>query len=124
MTLTIFHDRLANTTLLYAALLALWSFWRFFRKQKLDPSFSGALVIGELLFLAQGLIGLILAFSGNFASLTRPSMHILYGIVSVLVIPGLYVYTRADERYQVMLLYGVGFIFLAFIFMRSMATGA
>jgi hypothetical protein len=50
-------------------------------------------------------------------------LHILYGGVSALTIPAVYIYTKADERYQVMLVYGVSLIFLAFIVWRLMVTG-
>ncbi len=117
------HDRLANTAILFIIILALWSFWKFFRKQSIDPSYSGALIIGEILILAQSALGLIIAISGRLTSLQRPSMHILYGVVSALVIPALFVYTKADKRYQVLLVYTISLIFLAFIVWRLMETG-
>jgi hypothetical protein len=124
MTLVTIHDRLANTAILFVIILALWSFWRFFRKQRLDANFRGALIVAEILMLAQAALGLAVAMTGNFAKLERPPMHILYGAVSVLVIPALYLYVKADERYQGMLVYGISLIFLAFIVWRLMVTGA
>lgn len=121
--LVTFHDRLANTAILFIVILALWSLWKFFRKQPIDPSYSGALIIGEVLILAQSALGLIIAVSGGLASLERPSMHILYGVVSALVIPALFIYTKADKRYQVLPVYAVSLIFLAFIVWRLMETG-
>ena len=58
MTLITIHARLANTAVLFVAIMALWSFWKFFRKQKLDSNFSGALAIAEILILAQSALGL------------------------------------------------------------------
>jgi hypothetical protein len=123
MTLVTIHARLANTAVLFVAIMALWSFWKFFRKQKLDPNYFGALAIAEMLILAQSALGLWVAVTGHFASLDRPSMHILYGAVSALTIPAVYIFTKADERYQVALIYGVCLIFLAFIVWRLMVTG-
>ena len=123
MTLVTIHDRLASTAVLFVIIMALWSFWRFFRKQKIDSNFSGALVIAEILILAQSALGLVIAITGGYARLERPPMHILYGAISVLVIPALFLYTRADERYQAMLVYGVSLVFLAFIVWRLMVTG-
>lgn len=123
MTLVTIHDRLANTAILFVVILALWSFWRFFRKQKMDANFRGALIVAEILMLAQAALGLAVALTGNFANLDRPPMHILYGAVSVLVIPALYLYVKADERFQGMLVYGISLIFLAFIVWRLMVTG-
>jgi hypothetical protein len=50
-------------------------------------------------------------------------MHILYGAVSALTIPVVYIFTKADERYQVMLIYGVSLVFLVFVVWRLMVTG-
>lgn len=123
MTLVTIHARLANTAVLFVVIMALWSFWKFLKKQKLDPNFSGALVVAEILILAQSALGAVVAVTGHFANLDRPSMHILYGIVSALTIPAVYIFTKADERYQVMLVYGASLIFLAFIVWRLMVTG-
>jgi heme A synthase len=123
MTLVTIHDRLANTAILFVIVMALWSFWKFFRKKKPDSSYSGALVVAEILILAQSALGLVVAISGHFTSLDRPFMHILYGAVSALVIPGLFIYTRADDRHQVMLVFGISLVFLAFIVWRLMVTG-
>jgi hypothetical protein len=123
MTLVLVHDRLANTAILYVILMALWSFWRFFRKQKVDSNYSGALAIAEFIILAQAVLGLVIALTGGYARLERPPMHLLYGAVSLLAIPALFLYTRANDRYQVMLVYGVTLVFLAFIIWRLMVTG-
>jgi hypothetical protein len=123
MTLVTIHDRLANTAILFVAIMVLWSFWRFFRKQRLDPNFSGALAIAEILILVQSALGLVVAAIGHFASLHRPSMHLLYGAASALTIPAVYIFTKADERHQVMMIYRVSLIFLAFIVWRLMVTG-
>lgn len=123
MTLSVIHDRLANTAVLFVVIMAVWSFWRFFRKQKSDPNYSGALMIAEVLILAQAVLGLVVAATGGYPRLERGPMHILYGAVSALVIPALYLYTRAEERHQAMLVHGVSLVFLAFIIWRLMVTG-
>src|SRR5512134_3536106 len=104
MSLADIHARLGNTAMYYAIILGLWGLWRYFRKQGLDSNYWGALVIGEILIIAQGLLGAYLWLSG-----ARPGrgIHILYGVVSALVIPGLYAYTQGDDRRRVMLIYGV-----------------
>lgn len=123
MTLVTFHDRLANTAVLYVSIMALWSFWRFFRKQKMDSNYSGALAIAEFLIIVQSVLGLIIALTGGYTRLERPPMHLIYGAVSLLTIPALFLYTRANDRYQVMLVYAISLIFLAFIIWRLMVTG-
>jgi len=116
------HARLANTAIFYTVVMAVWGLWRYFRKQEVDSSYFGALIIAEILFIIQGVLGAYLYLSG-IGNLDRAFMHILYGIVSVLVIPGIFAYTRGDSTRQVQLIYGITLLFLAGILFRSLATG-
>jgi hypothetical protein len=88
------HASLATTCILYAFILAAWGIWRYLRKEGLNGSYWGALVVGEVLFLAQGLIGVSLWLSG-----LRPAqlLHLLYGVVSALAIPAVFVFFLRDE---------------------------
>ena len=117
------HGGLANTALYYTIAMVVWGFWRFFRRQGVDGSYWAALAIAEILYLVQGALGAFLFFSG-IGQLSGPFMHILYGVVAVLVVPALFMFTRGDETRRVMLVYGVGFLFNFFILLRSMATSA
>ncbi len=114
------HSRLANTALLYIGILALWGFWRYFRKQGPDASYFGALVIGEILVLIQGALGATLYFSG-----LRPGrpIHLLYGIVSLLAIPAVYAFTRGNADRRDSLIYGAVLLFLVGILLRAVQTG-
>ena len=114
------HARLGNTMLFYIILMAVWGLWRFFRKQGVDSSYFGALVIAEVLFVLQGLLGLYLWISG--VGVLQGGMHILYGAINVLAVPGIFLYTHGENSRQVMLLYSVGFLLLVGIVLRSMAT--
>jgi hypothetical protein len=115
------HGGLANTALYYTIAMAVWGLYRFFRRQGVDGSYWAALVIAEGLYLVQGALGAFLYLSGT-GTLERSFMHILYGVVAVLVVPALFMYTRGDETRRVMLVYGVGFLFMIGIILRSMAT--
>ena len=117
------HGGLANTALYYTIAMAVWGLYRYFRRQGVDGNYWAALVIAEGLYLVQGALGAILFFSG-IGHLAGPFMHILYGVVAVLVVPALFMYTRGDETRRVMLVYGVGFLFMVGILLRSMATSA
>jgi hypothetical protein len=119
MSLVDFHGRIGNTALFYAIIMAVWALWRFFRRQGLDSSYWGAALIAEILFLAQVALGLFLWISGMGQ---LAAVHLLYGIVSILVIPGVYVYTRGDEERRAMLIYAVSFLFLVGIVLRAIAT--
>jgi hypothetical protein len=101
--------------------MALWGFWRFIRKQNVNSNYFGALVIAEVIFILQGLLGLYLWVSG--AGVLSGSMHILYGVVNVLVVPGIYLFTRGESSRRELLIYSLGFLFLVGIVLRSIATG-
>ena len=119
MSLTELHARLGNTAVYYMVIMAGWGLWRFFRKQGLDSNYWGALVIGEIIILLQGGLGAYLWLSG-----LRPGrgIHILYGVVSALVIPGIYAYTQGNEKRRVMLVYGIGLLILVGLILRAIMT--
>ena len=119
--MALIHGRLANTVLLYVLVLGIWGFWRYFRKQGLDSSFWGALVIAEILILVQGILGIVLLFMG--LSPERGFVHILYGIVSAIGLPAVYVFTKGQDERRDMLVYGAVLLFLFAIAIRAMATG-
>jgi len=119
MTLADIHGRLGNTAMYYVLILGVWGLWRYFRKQGLNSNYWGALVIGEILILLQGALGAYLFVIG-----ARPgrSIHILYGIVSAIVIPGIYAYTRGDEDRRPMLIYGIALLILVALILRAVPT--
>lgn len=119
MSLAEIHARLGNTAMYYIIIMAVWGLWRYFRKQGLDSNYWGALVIGEVLILAQGLLGAYLYVTG-----ARPGrgIHLLYGVVSAIVIPGLYAYTHGDDRRRVMLIYGITLLVLVGLIIRAIGT--
>jgi hypothetical protein len=122
VTLVDIHGRLAYTAIFYTVVMALWGVWRFFRKQNVDSSYWGALVIAEILYIAQTLLGTYLyLFAGRVP--VGGGMHILYGVVAILVLPAMFFFTRGDETRRAQLVYGAGFLFMIGILLRSIATG-
>ena len=121
MSLGEIHGRLGFTALYYIGILALWAFWRFFRKDGVSNNYWGALPIAEILVLLQGGLGAYLWLVG-----LRPGrgVHILYGIVAALIIPGIYLFTRGDDDRRVMLIYGVGLLIMVGIILRGVMTAA
>jgi hypothetical protein len=119
MSLTIIHGNLANAALIYFAIIALWGLVRFARRQGVGSNYWGALVIAELLILAQGGLGAILWYSG-----LRPArgVHILYGLVSALTIPAVYVYTKGREERAEVLIYGVVALVTVALILRATIT--
>ena len=121
MALNLIHSRLANTVFLYFLALMAWALWRYFRKEGLNSSFRGALVISEILILVQGIFGLILWLGS-----ARPDggvMHILYGVVGAIGVPAIYAITKGRDNRAAMLSYAAVYFCLLLIALRSMATG-
>jgi hypothetical protein len=115
------HARLLFTILLFFGALAIWGFVNFLRGQALSGGYRGALAIGELLVIAQFLIGVALLIGGRHAY--REGIHILYGVVTVITLPGTFAYTRGrDSRYE-QLIYSVVCLFLCGIALRALETG-
>jgi hypothetical protein len=114
------HARLANTAILYIVILAVWAFIRFFRGQGVSSSVWGSLVIGELVIIVQGGLGVYLWFLN-----LRPErdIHILYGIISAIVIPAVFGFTRGRDTRSEMLIYAASLLFLAGILTRAIGTG-
>ena len=120
MTISNFHGSLANTILYYFILLAVWGTFRFLRKQGVDSSFWGALVIAEVLLVVQFLLGGYMWVIG-----LRPArnVHLLYGIVSLLAIPGMFMYTRGRSERPEMLMYAVIALVMIGVLLRAAFTG-
>lgn len=120
-TLSVIHDRLSNTVLLYVIAMAVWGFWRFFRKQRVDPNYWGALVIAEVLILVQGGVGGIMWLGSTL----RPerSIHLLYGILIALSLPAAFLFTRGRDERRELLIYSAALLFLIGITIRSIVTG-
>lgn len=121
MSLVEVHGRLANTALFFCGIMALWGGWRFLRKQGVDGSYWGALVIAEVVILAQGASGAYLWFNG--ARPERGGMHVLYGVVSALAVPLVYTYTKGREGRPEILLYMLAFFALIGLLLRAVVTG-
>ena len=119
MTLSEVHARLANAALLFFVAVSIWGYWRFFRKQSIDSGYWGALAIGEALLLVQSALGLYLFLTG-----LRPDrgVHILYGVVVLMVIPGVYMYTRGRDDRPEGLIYATLTLITAGLVLRAITT--
>jgi hypothetical protein len=120
-TLTLLHARLLTTILLFFGALAIWGFFNYLRGQGVTGGYTGALAIGELLMIAEMLLGVILFIGGERTF--RPGIHILYGIVAVITVPGTFAYTRGRDGRWEQLIYVTVCLFLCGIALRSLTTG-
>jgi len=119
--LAVLHARLVVTILLFFGILSIWGVFSYLRGQNISGSYKGALAIGELLMLAEFVLGVLLLLSG--AQPYRLSIHILYGIVAIIGLPGAFAYTRGrDDRWE-LLIYVAVCLFLCGIALRALSTG-
>jgi hypothetical protein len=119
MTLGEIHGRLGTTGLYFMILMALWGLFRYFRKEGVNSNYWGALAIGEILIVVQGLLGAYLWIIGE-----RPerSLHVLCGIAAARVFPGVYAYTKGNEERRSILVYGVALLVSVLLIMRAIST--
>jgi hypothetical protein len=120
MSFVTFHNGLANACLIFSLVIGGYGLWRFIRNRGVDGNFWGVLVIGEVLYLAQALVGVWLAVQGGVPA--RGWIHYLYGVVQIISIPGLYAYTRGRDTRREALLYALIGLFLAGVSIRAMTT--
>ena len=121
MSIVEIHTRLSNTATLFVAVLGVWALFLRFRSRPLDGNWFGAAMIGELLLVAQSLLGVYLYYVvGLGAALPRPFMHILYGVVSLVTLPAAQSYfgQLEDEKVKALAMAAVCF-FLWGIVLRA-----
>lgn len=118
--LTFIHSRIALTTILFAFALGAWAAWDYFRRRGVSPSYWGALVIGEILMIAQGIVGLILVLSG---ALPGDLIHFLYGVLVALSWPSVYIYTNARGGRREAGWYALVSFFIFGLAIRAYMTG-
>lgn len=116
------HGVLSNAAVLFFLLLGLWGLFRAIRKHGVDPSYLGALVIGELIFVVQALMGIVLAIGG--ASPGRGLIHYIYGAFALVALPGLFAFTRGDDSNTAQWYYALATLFLFGVALRAIGTGA
>ena len=119
MSLTEFHARLGNTALLFILVCGLWGIMGYLRRQPISSSYAGTLVIGEGLLLVQAAIGVLLLLGGG-----RPErgVHILYGVLTGLCLPGTFVYTQGRQSRAESLIYGLVGLFIFALALRARIT--
>lgn len=119
-----FHARLGNSALLFMVVAGVWGLWRWRRHQSVNSSYRGLLLVGEILLVVQALVGVYMwLFMNRDAVLVRPTMHILYGILTVIALPAAFSFASGKidgEREQA--LYAFLCLFLAGLVWRAQTT--
>lgn len=115
------HKGLANTSTLFFLIVGIWGVYRAIRGQAVDGSYLGAMVIGTLLFLVQGLLGGLMWLDGGRPG--QPWMHVLYGVFAIVFLPFIFAYMKGEDSNQAMWVYALANIFLFGIALRSVELG-
>jgi hypothetical protein len=119
--LTQLHGALSQTVWLFFLFLGLWGLLRALRGRGVDGSYLGALVIGELLFVAQAVMGTILWLGSNRPG--RAEIHLLYGIFAVVFLPFLFGVLRGDDSNRGQWVFALANLFMFGVALRMIETG-
>ncbi len=115
------HSRLLFTLLLVLGGLTLWGGLRYLRGHGPSEGYRAVAAIGELLLLSEVAIGIGLLALGHQPA--RPAVHLIYGAVAVLALPGAALYGRGRDPRGAQLVYTLTSLFLCGIVLRALETG-
>jgi len=118
-TVLLLHDRLSTTVMLFFLAVGLWGLVEYARGGSIGGNISGALIIGQVLVLVQGLFGMTLFL---FTDDKAPFMHLLYGFVAALSMPFIWSYVRDKAPRPGLLMYSLGALFIFGLAIRGMTT--
>lgn len=114
------HSRLQLTLSALLALLVLWGLvcaWR----SRVGQGYLAALWVAQLLIGAQCLLGVLL-LAGNLGAAGSLALHIVYGIVALLCLPGAFAYNRGRTGRWEALVFATVSLFLLGVVIRAFET--
>jgi len=113
------HRILTNMISLYSLIMAGWGLFNFLRRRPPDGNYNGAVVIAVVLYVIQGIVGVILVLMG-----LQPArwIHFLYGVTIMITIPGIFAFTRGRNSSRESMLDGFGFLFIWGLIERATET--
>ncbi len=100
--------------------VGVWGVLAFLKGDSLGGSVSGAMVIGQILITLQVLLGVALVLGD-----ARPSstMHYLYGVTIVILLPFAYSYLQRRDPRQALLFFSLAALFIGGLAIRAITTG-
>ena len=103
-------------------IIGIWGIVTYLRKREATSGYRSTLVMTEVLFLVQGLVGGLLFVAGN----KRPhdGLHVLYGVLLVIALPIGASYTSGRAPRREPLVYGIVGLFMVGLSVRAILTGA
>lgn len=117
--LLLVHVNLFRAGLLISLIVGGWGFLTFFRKRSASGGLRSTLVLTALLFVVQGLWGLLLLATGHHL---KDRLHVLYGVLLVIALPIAASYVGQDRRREP-LVYGIVGVLMAALAVRALMTG-
>jgi len=117
--LRLVHQGLFRAGLLITLIVAGWGLLTYLRKQPITGGYRSTLVMTELVFVLQALVGIALVLTGTRL---RDGLHVLYGVVLVLALPIAASYTAGRERRREPLVFGLVGVFMLGLTIRALMT--
>lgn len=113
------HIGLARASVIFSLIIGVYGLWRYWRNSGVSQDFWGVLAAGQLLYLAQAGVGILMVIVG-----LRPGrwVHFLYGILSIITVPGAFAYMRGRDGRREVLLYALIGLFMAGVSLRAIGT--
>jgi hypothetical protein len=114
------HQGIGNAAPIFMALLGVFSLINYIRGQGIDGNILGIIAIGEIMMIIMAVLGITLLIGLGLLQIV--GIHFLYGSLSVLFIPGLWLYTRGDTGRRAALIWALGGFFMMGLAIRAITT--
>lgn len=122
-TLLAIHGALSNTAWLFFLIIGLWGLYRAIRGQSVNGAYLGAAFIGQLIFVAQAVLGALLWIGGYSSGMQRSGIHLLYGVFALVFLPFVYLSVlRGDDTNRAQWVLAFTTLFLFGIALRAITT--
>lgn len=113
------HQGLFRAGVLITLIVGGWGLYSWFRKQPASGGYRSSLVMTEVLFVLQALVGI-----GLYATGPRPhdTLHLLYGVLLVVTLPVAASYTSSHDKRREPLVFGIAGLFMTGLAIRALTT--
>jgi heme A synthase len=104
---------------LIALVVGVWGLISYFRRVPASGGYRSTLVMTEVLFILQGVLGILLFLGGQHP---RDGLHTLYGVLLVIALPIAATYTSGRDPRNEPLIYGIVGLFMVGLTIRGIGT--
>lgn len=119
----ILHQGLTNMALFYFLILGVWGMYRAIRGFAVEGSYTGALILAQLLLVINIVLGGLLWINGRSAGMVRFDVHALYGGFVLIFLPFVYaVLLRGDDSNRAQWVWGFVNLFMFLLMPRFFVT--